>query len=227
MLSFHERDINELKKFTKSTFNLEDIVNTAGELKYSAAIKKILASEFESPSDDLVTFLTKQVYSGRMTANVKEQFTDITKRAIRSFMNDQINQRLKQAIDDDVILKEIPQQQVEQGEELDETSSDEGNRKPDIHTTEDEIEGFFAVKSILRDSIDVKRLHMRDTKSYCGILLDDNNRKPVARFHFNRTQWYFGIINADKNEERIAISDIDDIYDYADRIKATVTIYDS
>jgi predicted type IV restriction endonuclease len=226
MLSFHERDVAELKKFTKSTFDLDVIITTASELKYTAALKRILAKEFESPSDDYITFLTKQVYSGKVTQNVRDQFSEIIRKALRSFMNDQINQRLKQAIDDDVVLP--TQTQSTQTENQEAESSEEGTeRTKEIRTTEDEIEGYFAVKSILRNVINVKRIHMRDTKSYCGILLDDNNRKPVARLRFNKEQKYLGIFDEIRNEERIHINEIDDIYNHAEQIVATVNRYDS
>ena len=92
---------------------------------------------------------------------------------------------------------------------------------------DDEIEGLFAVKSILRDSIDAKRVQMRDTKSYCGILLDDNNRKPICRLRFNQDRKYLGLFDAQKNEDRVAIENVDDIYKYAPRIVAIVKTYDN
>lgn len=226
MLSFQERDVAELKKFAKPSFNLEEIITTASELKYTAAIKQIVATEFETPSDDFISFLAKQVYSGRLTQNVKDQFTVITKKAIRSFLNDQINMRLKQAIDEDVTLPSQPAATLTSDVTEEEVGDDE-ERKNEIVTTEAEIEGYFIVKSILRDAVDVKRVHMRDTKSYCGVLLDDNNRKPVARLHFNRTQKYLGVFEDGKAEQRIPIEEIDDIYKYADKLIATVKRYEA
>lgn len=226
MLSFQERDVTELKKFTKPSFNLEEIVTTASELKYTAAIKQIIAAEFEVPSDDFICFLAKQVYSGRLTQNVKDQFTVVTKKAIRSFLNDQINMRLKQAIDEDVTLPSQPVS-TPASDGSDEEAEGDTERKNEIVTTEAEIEGYFVVKSILRDAVDVKRIHMRDTKSYCGVLLDDNNRRPVARLHFNRVQKYLGVFEDDKAEQRIPIEGIDDIYKYADKLVATVKRYNA
>lgn len=225
MMSFQDRDVAELKKFTKSSFDLDEIINTASELKYTAAIKRILTAEFESPSEDYVTFLTRQVYSGKVMQSVKEQFTDIIRKAMRSFMNDKINQRLKQAIDEDVVLPSSSEP-VTQAEAA-EGSEEEPERKDGIHTTEDEIEGYFAIKSILRNAIDIKRVHMRDTKSYCGVLLDDNNRKPIVRLRFNREQKYLALIDEDKNEQRVPIDTIDDIYNHAAQIIETVHRYDA
>jgi negative regulator of replication initiation len=145
-------------------------------------------------------------------------------------LNDKINERLTQALAEteqsEVELVETGQSDVEDvPEDLDE-SVIRVDKAKGIVTTADEIEGLFAVKSILRDTIDAKRVHMRDTKSYCGILLDDNNRKPICRLRFDGSQKYLGLIDDRKKEERVPIEDIDDIYNYADRIKATVQNYD-
>ena len=78
----------------------------------------------------------------------------------------------------------------------------------------------------MREVVDVKRVTMRDTKRYCGILLDDNNREPICRLHFNYSRKYLGIISG-KNEERIEIEGLDDIFQYADRIKAKIVEYEA
>lgn len=231
MLDFQNRQVEELKKFTKSVFDLDEILAQASELKYTAAIRKILAEEFEKPSEDFVVFLARQVYSGRMTQTAKDQFTEITYKALRRFLNEKINERLKQALEETEQPKPT-QVEVEQSDiETERTDLGESVVRVDktrgIVTTEDEIEGLFAVKSILRDLIDAKRVHMRDTKSYCGILLDDNNRKPICRLRFDQDQKYLGLFDEQKKEERIPVADIDDIYNHAARIIATVKGYDN
>ena len=228
MLDVQDRKVAELKKFTKSAFNLEEILTTASELKYTDAIGKIIAKEFESPSDGLVRHVTAQVYSGQKNKNVMERFTDLTKKALRRFLNDRINERLQSAIQDldqgTTPDSAIPEEQIHELEEME----DEGVSDPKkaIVTTEDEIEGFFAIKSILRDVIEVKRVKMRDLKSYCGVLLDDNNRKPICRLHFNRPQLYLGIFDENRNEQRMPIGGVDDIYNYAEQIISIVQRYD-
>lgn len=70
--------------------------------------------------------------------------------------------------------------------------------------------------------VPASRVVARDTKSYFGILLDDNNRKPIARLHFNTSQKYLGILDQDKAETRHPIAPLEDIYQYADEIRRTV-----
>jgi hypothetical protein len=91
-------------------------------------------------------------------------------------------------------------------------------------TTEDEREGFMIVRAIVRDLLKPNRIVMRDQKSYCGILVDDNNRKPLARLHFNRTVKYLSLFDGEK-EERVKIDTLDEIYEHAERLRATAQNY--
>ena len=105
----------------------------------------------------------------------------------------------------------------------------EEREEPEGHgvvTTEEERERYYIVKAVLREVIDAKRFAFRDMITQCGILLDDTIRKPICRFHFDSSPMYLGLIDEKKQEERVQIEAIDDIYKYADRLKATVGYYD-
>lgn len=218
--------IDELKKFTKTHFDIESIISNASELKYARTIKELIAQEVKNPSEEFIRLFAGQVYEGRFTQSVKEQFAEITKQAFKQYVNERVANRLKSALANTTDTGEtlIVDDYDDEPEEIPE---EEKSTSRVIVTTQDEVEGFFVLKSILREAVDSKRIVMRDTQSYCGVLLDDNNRKPLARMHFNRTQYYLGIFDADKNEERIAIDNLDDIYQYADKLKATVGYYES
>ena len=86
LLDIKEPLVNELKKFTKTSFDIEDILSTASELKYTREIKRILADQMNEPSDNFVRFFASQVYSGRMTQSARQQFTEMTKRAFHQLM---------------------------------------------------------------------------------------------------------------------------------------------
>jgi hypothetical protein len=229
VLDYQEREVGELKKFTKSAFNLIEILETAGELKYTAALTRIISEEFESPSDDFVKFLARQVYSGNMTQKAVEQFAPMTRKALRRFLNERISERLKSALEvtgkEQAADEQAPTVVVEEVELPDGVVRED--RERGIVTTEEEIEAYFVVKSILREHMDVSRLHLRDAKSYCNVLLDDSNRKPIFRMHFDLTQNQIGLFDHEKHEERIEIESPDEIYQYGDRLLATVQWYDS
>ena len=80
------------------------------------------------------------------------------------------------------------------------------------------------VRAIVREVLQPQRVVMRDARSYCAILVDNNNRKPLTRLHFNRSRKYLGLFDNEK-EERVAIDSLDQIYDYTERLRATARRY--
>ncbi|MBV4503918.1 type I restriction enzyme HsdR N-terminal domain-containing protein [Pseudomonas sp. BW13M1] len=220
LLDIDEHVIPELQKLTKSAFDVDSIINAAGELKYVGQIKRVIASQFSQPDDDFIKFFASRVYDGVITQKVREQFSLLTRKAASQFLNDQINDRLKSAMSG--VSYPTPAEKV-----VTETQSESSDSAEDrIQTTMDELEGFHIVKAIVRTTVDSKRVIHRDTQSYFGILLDDNNRKPITRLHFNRSQKYIGIFDKDKNETRHPINSLDDIYEFADQLRDTVGYYD-
>lgn len=91
-------ELAELKKFHKSYFDVDHIINTASELKYLNEFKALLLKEISDPSEDFITLFTKQVFPKVITAKVKEQFAPIIKRSFNQLISDAINERLKSAL---------------------------------------------------------------------------------------------------------------------------------
>ena len=216
ILDFKERDVEELKKFAKSAFDVDTILTTASDLKYTRVIQERLNDWVTEPPEEFVRALSYDLLPGRrFTPTLKDQFTHITKRAFEQLLNERINTRLKGAM-----TVEVPA--------LADTAPimprvDEGDA---VVTTAEEIEGLHIVRSILRDVVNPRRIVMRDNQSYCAILLDDNNRKPVCRLRFNNAQKLaVGIFGADKTEERFPLDEIDDLYTFAEKLKATVALH--
>ncbi len=214
ILDFKDRDVDELKKFAKSLFDVDTILTTASDLKITRAIQNRLAEWMSNPSEDLVRLLASDLLNGkRFTPLVKEQFTLITRRAFEQMINERINERLKGAMS-----QEAPLAPPRVEEMLTEQESESG-----IVTSPEEVEGFHIVRSILRGVVSSQRVVMRDALSYCAILLDDNNRKPICRLRFNNTEKLaIGIFNEKKEEERIPLNNLDALYEHADRLRATV-----
>ena len=99
------------------------------------------------------------------------------------------------------------------------------DRDTEIETTLDELEGYQIVKAIACGEVKPQRVTHRDAKSYFAVLLDDNNRKPVARLHFNGKQKYLGLLDEDKVETRHPLEELDEIYSFADGIREAVRRY--
>lgn len=224
LLELNNSLVAELKKLTKSVFNVDDLMTTAGELKYTQQIKRLLAEQLENPSDEFVKLVASKVFSGVMTPNRREYFSGIAKRAFRHLINEQIDLRLKSAMSE---TANVENNSVSTKSEKDSVQDNETNRENLVETTKEELEGFYIVKSLLRDIVDPNRITHRDTQSYMGILLDDNNRKPLARLHFNRGQKYLGIFDENRKEERVPIQNLDEIYQHAERMRRVFAFYES
>lgn len=209
LVDFDQSLLGELKKLTKNNFDIDSVLNSAGELKYTRQIKLELLQNYNNPEEDFVRLLAKKVYDGTVTQKVLEQFTDITKRAFKQLINDQINLRLQGAL--------TQPGGYNQNDDFDESDGEE--EKPKIDTTEEEIEGYHIIKGLVRDVIDPSRVTFRDTQSYFGILIDDNNRKPLCRLHLNSSNWYLGLFDENKKEDRIGIEKLDDIYNHGAQLR--------
>jgi hypothetical protein len=212
-----DNQLEELKKFHKTVFDADSITNTASELKYTNELKHLLQQELANPSPDFVKHFARQVYPSVITAKVLEQFTNLTKKSIQQHISDLITERLKTALSkEDEKNKEQEALQAEQAK-IEESK---------IVTTEEELEGFMIVKTIVRQKISVARVTYRDAQSYFAILLDDNNRKTICRLYLNGSKKYFVTLDEQKKEVRNEIGTLDDIFKFSDTLLQIVDSYD-
>jgi len=225
ILDFKERDVEELKKFAKSAFDLEIILTTANELKYTRAIQTRLAEWMVNPSEDFVRLVSSELLgSRRFTPAVRDQFTPITRRAFEQLIGERINERLKGAMAPESVSVSEPISVVAPVR-VDATAATTAT-EPQFATSPEELEGFHIVRAIVRGLVPTKRVVMRDAQSYCAILLDDNNRKPICRLRFNNTEKLrLGLFNDKKEEELVSLEALDDIYNHAEQIRAVVSSY--
>lgn len=227
VLNFSDIDetlLPELAKLAKGSFDLDSVLSAAGELKYIGQIKRILATQFKQPEDDWVRFLVTRVYDGAFTQRVRDQFVPLVEKASRQFLNEQVNDRLKNALGEPDYGSFAVDQQDDSKPDV-ETIDLVDAGVNEVVTTEQELDGYRVVRAIVCSEVPSTRVVGRDTKTYFGVLLDDNNRKPIARLWFNRSKWYLGVFDENKIETRIAITAVEDIYQHADHLRKTVARY--
>lgn len=155
LFQFNESHVEELKKFSKTTFDLETIISTASNLKYHKALVSELKQEFDNPSEEMVRLLTNRVYGGRFTHQIKDQFTELTQRAMKDYVRERVNERLKSALDTDKSEEVESQDNVATLE----TESQPGN--DGIETTVEELEGFRIIRAIGAELVDPERIAIR------------------------------------------------------------------
>ncbi len=224
ILKFKDRDIDELKKFAKAAYDLDTILNTANDLKYTSVIQQKLSEWISSPSEEFVRLVSADLTGNkRFTPAIKDQFTHITKRAFEQLIGEKINERLKGAMSPTSnvpVSSTAPAVAATVGDDAGQSEASQ------VVTTPEELEAFYAVRAILRDIIQPKRVMIRDAQSYCAVLLDDNNRKPLCRLRFNNLKKLrLGVFNDKKEEIQISLDCVDDIFNHAEQLKATALAY--
>ncbi len=199
--------IKEVEKLSKNAFDLESIIDAAEELKYLNQIKSCFKEQLTNPHEDFVKFFIAQVYQGRSSNKIKDQFTKITQRAITQFISESINNMLKNAMNTETFA-----------------SSANTPEQTRIITTEEELDGFYTIKAILRNTIDVSRIKYRDAQNYCAIIIDDNITKRICRLYFNGAQKYIGI-EENKKEIKHPINCANDIFPLSDYLITIASQY--
>ena len=213
LLALRDNDITELKKFEKNTFDIANIVNTASDLKYCGLIKQFLKGQFADPSDDFTRLiLSSDIYEGRLTQNVIDRFKPIVKKSVVQYVNDLVNDKIKNALN--INDSHIPEEDSSDSQIEDVVDNNNG-----IVTTEEEIQSYYIVKSILGDTVDLNRVTYKDTISYFSILIDGKVTRWICRVFLKESIKYIIIPNGENNEKHV-LNTIEDIYKLSDLIKS-------
>lgn len=220
--NFNERMLPELQKLTKEAWDLDSALSSAETLKYTRAVKLLVSQDAEHPTDEIVRHYAAQCYEGKLMTRVIEMFRPIVKRAFAEHISDQIAKRLESVR----MAAEVPEQQEQTAAESVKAAEQTENG---IITYETEIWAFFIIRTILHAVVDPSRIFMRDQKTYCGILLDDNNRKPICRlFNFEdpnenidglgRNAYIIILNKSNQDGERFPLKYLDDLYPLAEKL---------
>lgn len=216
LLDLKGSHIDKLKEFSRERYDTATILSSATEMKYVNAFRAMVAQMVQNPSDDIVRLFVKQVHNGVATQKILWDFRPLLMRAFQQYINDNVNDRLKSALTPDVPSVDKTKNEAPAEEQGD-------GRK--IETTDDEVQGFYIVCAILCSVVDLERVVMRDAQSYCAILFDDNNRKPICRLHFNGSKKYVETFDAEKVGTKHQISTLNDIYKLSSELVSTIKNY--
>ena len=93
-----------------------------------------------------------------------------------------------------------------------------------IETTEEEWQGYRIIVAIGSELVDPERIAIRDAKSYCAILLDDNNRRPICRLHFGKTKRSVTLF-VPEQEQRVEIERVQELYRHKADVLAAIGQY--
>lgn len=211
ILNLNESSINELKRFIKSNFNIDEVFSNASILKYINSFKLILSKQLECPTDNFIKVFLQDIYKGPKTQNIIEKFRPILKKSLTEYINDSINEKIKLAINSNNINTD--------NEKPISTQDKKESKQSSISDIEQEA--FFAVKNILKNTLDMNDINYKVTESYLAVIYKNNTRKWICRFICNTSQKTLII----QNKEKIKLNAINDIYRYEQDIIAIANGY--
>ncbi|WP_202708804.1 type I restriction endonuclease [Sporosalibacterium faouarense] len=220
LLEIKENKVNELKKFKKENLDVDTIMSSASELKYTGEIKELMTKLLDNPTDDFVHFILGEIYSGRRTQNMIDKFRYIVKKSLNEYINELMNERIKNAIE-----KQSSSSQEDEASSENDNDNNQSDDSNKIVTTIEELESFFIIKTILKDYIDPEKITYKDTQSYFSILLENNTWKWICRVYIKESIKYLTIPDENKKEIKYEIDDIQNIYNHKDDLIESLRRY--
>lgn len=213
--SYDKSLLSELERFHKNNFEIDAIIEAASNLKYKSAAATYLKKQLSEPDDDFVKLVGRQIHDGSITKSVFEQIRPAIQSALDELIRDRIQDKLS------ITFGKESQPNIKAEDNTGESVADNA-----VITTEDEIQAYMIIRAIGVKFATIDRINIRDAKSYCAILMDDNNRKPICRLYFNsQNTKSIGIFDTSKVETKHKIESISDIYGYAEPIEAAIRSY--
>ncbi|WP_149720570.1 type I restriction endonuclease [Campylobacter concisus] len=206
-----DTQVLELEKFHKKNFDLENIFNTANNLKYTNQLEKVVSAELENPSREFASYFFRKISDQVATEKRVEQIIPLLKAVFTGRINDMVRDRLTSALD------------KETKKEAEPLPPQEDENK--IVTTQEELDAFYIIRAILAAVTNVENITYRDAQSYFAIFFNDNNRKPICRLYFTDNKKQIGIMDSEKNEARFQLDRIEDIYAYSEKLCDVAKFY--
>ncbi len=197
-------------------FNSSELKSTASNLMYTKEIKRIMSEQLLEPSPEFVKFFVSQVYSGKIMSGVIDKFTKITKDSINQLISDRITDTLRSVIEREV------EDRSEHIVKIQSPIIDSIKAEDTIVTTEEELEGFFIIKSLLREAVEPNRIQYKDTQKYFGVCLDGKPAKTLCRLWFNSKQKYIGFLDDSGKEIKQPIDDLNNLYKFSSELQASL-----
>ncbi len=215
ILNIKPNIVLELKKFSKSTFDVDNIFSTASELKYSKAIKTLFSSQLKDPTDDFVKYILTGVYEGVKTQNVIDKFRAIVKKALNDYISELMNEKISTALKTEEEVAAVAE------EPTPETDVEEVK----IHTTNIEIESFYIIKGMLVGTCQASDISYKDNERYFSVLYKGSVRKTICRINLDGKKKQIMIPDDKKDFIRTYINSIDDLYNFKNELTNVVLKY--
>lgn len=214
ILHMRDKQIEELSKFKKETFDVARISDSASTLKCQATFKAMLAEQFQEPSDDLLKLFLRDSYKGTKTQSVLERFRPVLKTAMQEFINETMNDKIKNALFDQPAS---PAPQDSEDTECDVPAV--------LEPTEAEMDAYYRLKNLFNGYVNLEDITYKKTESYLAVLYQGNARKWICRLIISSNQIIVIVPDKDKKDIRCSISNLYELGNYSKYMLSVIARY--
>lgn len=216
--SMNDGQYELLNMFSKSEFDIDNILSFANSDREFTQIKQIMRNMLSEPSSELVKLVCRDLVSGRFVDSVVSRYSGIVSKAWDSLQKDIVNERLNLIISGGVVgdsnCSSIDSKDKDDKEV-------EGNKDREIVTTASENVGFYYIRAMIGDN-DIEnfgRVVQKDNLCYCNITMDGNQRKSICRLYFNNEdKMKLGLLDSSNKVSMVSLDSVDDILKYKSEI---------
>ena len=204
-------------------------MSTAQELQIMIQVKGILNKNFQSPGDEFTRYFVKCLNDGKSPSKLIEQYKPIIKKSIASVINDIIQDRLNFASKNTEQQTEGILNQVATIGEQDDDKLQDGiialDKESGVVTTQEEIDAYNIIRSILRKHISADKIVYKDFKSYFAIGIENSSYWWICRLSFgSRKKLIWFPTEGYKSQEKIELESIDDIFNCIGKLEQALDI---
>lgn len=198
-----DNQLAQIEKFHKKYLDVDEILDTASVLKYNTLFKKSIDQQLNNPSGDFVKLFLQPFYKGAKTQAVIEKFKPILKSAIKEYISETVNDKIKFALNS-----------------ASATAADD-----ERITTEEEWESVTLIKDLLKSAVRPEDVSHKQTGSYLAVLYKNNTRKWICRIYLYSAQKSLVLPDENKKEVKYPIRCVEDIRNYTSEITASAQRY--
>lgn len=228
MLDLSDADVEQLKKFHKSYYNESEILSTAQELQITLQVKNLFNYNIQAPTTEFVRYFVKELNDGKYTSKQVEQYTPIVKKSFASVINDIIADRLNVAIKSEDQLNDshtIEKEQNDIGHDPLPVGVVFIDKESGVITTQEEIDAYNIIRSILRKYISADKIVYKDFKSYFAIGIENSSYWWICRLSFGNRKKSICFPTEDyKSQEKFDIDNIDGIFECIGKLEQAFDI---
>lgn len=193
-------EIQYLKQLSIDNFTMENY----NDIIYHIKITEFIRHQLENPSEEFVRFVTNNISSRRKT----KKFLDRLRKLIFKSMENVLN-----IISGSSTIVFNP-----------EGCKSKASNSQAV-TTEEELEGYKIIVSILSKVFSIDNLSFKDTTSYFSIIADKKPGQWIARLCLGTKKKSILLPDGSRNGCRYYLNSIEDLYKYEDEILESASKY--